>query len=232
MRWREVLRVFVTWAGPQGSWTREYERDKEDPRFALRQDYFPSIGLIAPFVGPLAFIDHTQLIEFSRSPHEPSDQTGISKYEHATWMHKGMRTQTRMHVCLYEEERCMGTIERSLITRGRTYKERDENTNTNARTSLWGGEVHGHAWNTPSSKDDPTYKEGTKHTHKCSYAFMRRRGAWARPKHSLFTRGPNVQGRHKTHIQMLVHLYEEERCMGTIEMLPRHMKVERTRGQE
>ena len=70
---------------------------------------------------------------------------------------------------------------------------------------------------------------GREHNHKCSYVFKTRRGAWARPKRSLVTRRPNVQRRHKAHTQMLVRLYDEERCMGTPETLPRHKTVERTR---
>ena len=62
-----------------------------------------------------------------------------------------------------------------------------------------------------------------------SYVFMTRRGAWACLKRSLATRRPNVQRRHKAHTQMLVRLYDEERCMGTPEMLPRHKTTERTK---
>ena len=50
----------------------------------------------------------------------------------------------------------MGTPERSLVTRCQTYKEGDENTNTNARSSLCEGEVHGQARNAPSIQDDRT----------------------------------------------------------------------------
>ena len=75
----------------------------------------------------------------------------------------------------------------------RTYKEGDENTITNARTSLRRGEVHGHARNAPSSQDDRRTKKAQAHT------------------------------------QMLVRLYDEERCMGTPETLPRHKTAERTK---
>ena len=67
-----------------------------------------------------------------------------------------------------------------------------------------------------------------KHTHKCSYVFMTRRGAWARPKRSLVTKRPNVQRRHKAHTRKLLRLYDEERCMGTPETLPRHKTNGRT----
>ena len=48
-----------------------------------------------------------------------------------------------------------------------------------------------------------------------------------KPERSLVTRRPKVQG--ETHTQTLVRLYEEERCMGTPETLPRHKMLERTR---
>ena len=60
----------------------------------------------------------------------------------------------------------------------------------------------------------PNVQGRHKHTHKCSYAFLRRRGAWASLNGPLITRRPNVQERHKHTHKMLVRLYEEERCMG------------------
>ena len=60
----EVSRVCVTWAGPRGSWTREYEGIKET-RCLLYDNTtsrpLPEQGLVAPFVGLVAFIDQDSL---------------------------------------------------------------------------------------------------------------------------------------------------------------------------
>ena len=40
-----------------------------------------------------------------------------------------------------------------------------QNTHTKVCNPLWGGEVHGHARNTPSLQDGQMHKEDTKHTH-------------------------------------------------------------------
>mgnify|MGYP000571314580 CR=1 FL=1 len=60
---------------------------------------------------------------------------------------------------------------------------------------------------------------------------MRRRGEWARPKHSLVTRRHNVQGRHKTYTRMFECLYGEERCMVS-QNLPHHEATKHTTRRE
>ena len=121
----------------------------------------------------------------------------------------------------------MGTPEHSLVTRRRTYNNDTKHTHK----CLYAFMRRRGAWaspNAPSSQDGRTYKEDTKHTHKCLYAFMRRRGAWASPNVPSSQDGRTYKGDTK-HTQMLVRLYEEERCMGTPETLPLHKRAERTR---
>ena len=59
---------------------------------------------------------------------------------------------------------------------------------------------------------------------------MRRRGAWALPTCSLVTNDQTHKERDKnTHTQKFEGLYEEERCFGTLKLLPHHMTTECTR---
>ena len=92
-----------------------------------------------------------------------------------------------MLVCLHEEESCMGKPERSLVTR---------------RPNIQ-GKRRTHAQTIKRTRKTQTHTQ-------CSYAFMRRRGAWASPnapspqddqtykgKHEHTHKRSNVQGGHK-----------------------------------
>ena len=68
-----------------------------------------------------------------------------------------------------------------------------------------------------------------KQKHKCPYVFMRRRGAWARPNAPSSQDAERTRKGARTQTEMLIHLYEEEMCMGKPETLPRHKTTECTR---
>mgnify|MGYP000474010636 CR=1 FL=1 len=134
---------------------------------------------------------------------------------------KGRRTQTRMHVRLYEEERCMGTPE--MLPHHKTTEHTRKGTRTQTQMPIRLYEKR--CMSAPETlrchkTAERITRRGREHKHKCPYAFMRRRGEWMHPKRSLVTRRPkaqqekdvNTQGKrhHNIHLKIFLRsMYRE-----------------------
>ena len=91
------------------------------PEVCLTTSLFPKQGLVAPFCGANVLVDRDS------SSFQDHRTSRVNQRVQAKMSMKDQRTRegithSRMLVRLYEEERCMGTLERSLVTSRRTHK--------------------------------------------------------------------------------------------------------------